>query len=313
MFVKCLNCGLQTLARDFCDHCRHRLPTETRPAPAPLPPDNVEEDIPVVLPVASVSPAAPALAELPAVPSQRVFARRAEAAPPRRAWPWILGAAGGVILFGCLAVGVAEMVARSTGTSLFGNRPAPTAPNVATIKDPEADKLVLKKAKAPPLSPDTIEEMLKLVEAQREDTLFDLGCGNGLLAVQAAEKGLFVFAYDSDPLLVKMARRLLTDRPHINLNTIKIEQKDNVFEADLRRADIIVIAHPERWGGSHEVGKQLKPRLGNLKEGARLISTQPIFSATQRSFKEKFFEPPDDPGRKYQFFVYKAPFLEEGR
>jgi hypothetical protein len=302
MFVKCPNCGLQTVARDICDHCRYRLPTQARSAP---PPPDAYEDIPVVLPATSVSPSLPERAEPAAVPSQRVFARRAEPAPPRRAWPWILGAVGGVILFGCVAVGVAEMVARSSGGSLFGGASPPATASVATRKDAVADDVALEKAKAPPLSPDTIEEMLKLADAKGQETLVDLGCGNGRLAVQAAEKGLFVFAYDNDPALVKMARRLLTERPHLNRSTIQIEQKDNMLQTDLRRADIIIVAHPDRWGGAGAVGKQLRPNF--TKDGARLVSTQPIFASYSPATKTVPFEPKDDPGRKYTLFLYTAP------
>jgi hypothetical protein len=297
MFVKCPNCGLQTYSSEYCDHCRYRLSTDTRPATTAAPPSyDQDEDIPMVHPAAAPSPKP---AEAAAPPSQRVFARRAESAPPRRLWPWVAAAAGGVVLFVGVAVGIAEMVARSSGTSLFGARPTVTSVGPATVRDTEADDAALKKANAPPLSKETIEAMLKLADAKGDETLIDLGCGNGRLAVEAGEKGLKVNAYDSDLALVKMAKRLLVERP--DLTHVKFEQANNVLQVNLKNANIVILAHPKRWGTVHEVGKLLKPRF--TEEGLRLVTTEPIFASWSAPTKTLL----PSGGQSYTLFLYEAP------
>jgi SAM-dependent methyltransferase len=274
------------------------------PAAAP-PPDDLNEPIPVVLPAPPVPAQVPRPTQSPTEPTQRIFAKRVEPPRPKPKWPWTAGAAGGVVLFGCIVVGVAEMAARRSGGSLFGNKPTTPTPAAAS-KGANADQLALDKAKAPPLSPGTVEKMLELAKPQREETLFDLGCGNGQVAAQAAEKyGLYVKAYDSEPALVNMARRLFEEK-NLNQHAAGVELTSKVLGVDLSHADIIVIVHPNRWGTLRDVGEQLEPRLIKLKPGVRIISTQPILEG-YRPWETKTIEPPDEPGRKYTFFIYKTP------
>jgi hypothetical protein len=317
MVVTCPTCGLQTQAQDICEHCNHRLRPEANvtsqgiaqrrtPAPAPpWPPDDREEAIPVVLPASPVPPHPARPPASPTEPAQRIFAKRVEPPRPTRKWLWIAGAAGGVALVGCLMIGVAEMAARRSGSSLFGGKQATPTP-ASTSKGTNTDQLALEKAKAPPLSPGAAEKMLELAKPKRAETVIDMGCGNGQIAVQAAEKfGLYVIAYDNDPALVNMTLRLLEDR-NINPRAAGAKLTDKVLSVDLSEADIIVIAHPTRWGTLRDVGEQLEPRLIKLKPGVRIISTQPILEG-HRPSETKTIEPSDEPGRKYTIFIYKTP------
>ena len=237
--------------------------------------------------------------------TQRVFARRSEPAPRRR-WPWIVGAGVGAVLVLGVVIAVVQVVVSSGGGSLFGGRPIATSTPGVPDKHSAAERLALQKA--PPLSHDAIAKMLELVKPEREDRLIDLGCGNGALAVQAAaDHGLTVIAYDNDPTLVKLAKQRVDDLTvPINPERLGIKQTDKVLDVDLKFADIIVIAHPERWGTLQEVSQHLEPRLLKLKAGVRIVSTQPILRP-HRHWKSEPFGPPDDPGRQYTLFVYKTP------
>jgi hypothetical protein len=318
MFVTCSNCGLEARGRDFCEHCNHPLRREAniaapevaqRLAPPPRPPgpeDDPDEPIPVVLPAPRIPPRPPQSIDISADSTQRVFARRAEASAPRCRWLWIAGAGVGAVLVLGVVIAVVQVVVSSAGGSLFGGRPIATSTPGAPDKHSAAERLALQKA--PPLSHDTIAKMLALAEPKRQEGLVDLGCGNGALAVQAAaDYGLTVVAYDNDPTLVKMAKQRVDDQAiPINPEFLGIKLKDKVLDADLKFADIIVIAHPERWGTLQEVSQQVEPRLLKLKAGVRIVSTQPILRGHPH-WKSEAYAPPDDPGRQYTLFVYKTP------
>jgi hypothetical protein len=316
MFVTCLNCGLQTRGRDICEHCNHSLRREANIAPPevaqrlapaqqpPGPPDDPDGPIPVALPAPRMAPRPQEPIDTSGDSSQRVFARRAAPAAPQRRWLWIAGAGVGAVLV--LGVVIVVVVVSSGGGSLFGGRPIVTSTRGGADQHAAAERLALQKA--PPLSHDAIAKMLALAEPNRQEVLVDLGCGNGALAVQAAaEHGLTVVAYDNDPILVKMAKQRVDDQETpINPAFLGIKLEGKVLTVDLKIADIIVIAHPERWGTLQELSQHLEPRLLQLKAGVRIVSTQPILR-DHRPWKSEPFGPPDEPGRQYTFFVYKTP------
>jgi hypothetical protein len=311
MLVTCPVCGLQTHAGDCCEHCNHRLRCTTNvassdvaqrlssAAPAQRPKEDADEDIPVVLPAPRTTQPADVISEA----APRVFARRVEPPVPTRRWPLLVGVSTGVAL-GLVVLGVATALL----FNYIGGRPATTsAPAGIVDKRPNAqEQLALSKAR--PLSHDTIKKILDLAKPKRQDRLIDLGCGNGALAAQAFEDyGLTVVAYDSDPTLVSMAKRLLEDRPFpINPQVCGVYWKANVLDVDLKQAEIIVMAHPQRWGTLAEVSQHLEPRMPRLMAGVRIVSTQPILQP-HPPLKSELFDPPDDPGRKYTLFLYETP------
>jgi precorrin-6B methylase 2 len=256
----------------------------------------------VVLPVARPARPAPTPTQPPS--GERVFAKRVAPPSSRRTWPLVVGSAAGVLVLGGLVTVVVVVTAKSAGKS---NQPpaSSTADNRAN-----AERQALEKAKAPPLSPSTIDRMLKLAKPEKQERLVDLGCGNGQLAVRAAQQGLIVNAFDTDPALVKMTKRLIEDN-FLNSEVIGADQVKDVLEVDLSHADIIVIAHPERWGQGAVVGGKLTQRLEKLKDGVRLVTTQPILHPVQSSGGEANFTPPDDPGKRYTIYVYKTPLGSE--
>ena len=64
-----------------------------------------------------------------------------------------------------------------------------------------------------PLSPETLDRTLALADSQPGDAAVDLGCGNGMVALQLAERrGLPVEAVDISPDMLALARARIGDR-----------------------------------------------------------------------------------------------------
>jgi SAM-dependent methyltransferase len=312
MSVTCPSCGQRTKSRDFCEFCNmplglqgHIAAPEVLPrlqVPKPATPPEDLADIPVAL------PAPPRTA--PPQPLRLVGQE-----PPRRVEPlksagngarWLV-AIGGVIVLLLAAVALAEVVARVRGGSLVSAWGP--AEGVKTIgpneRQPSADQLAREKGRAAGVSDATLAKMLELAKPKNNEVVIDLGCADGRLALQVAEKyGLGVFAWDNDPALVKLARRLAAENFRDKL--IDIQHTDDVLGVDLGKGDIIFLVKPERFGSVQEVSQRMEKKWFDLKDGVRIVSTQPVASP-HRPLVVLPFHPPEDPGRPVTIYLYETP------
>lgn len=110
-----------------------------------------------------------------------------------------------------------------------------------------------------------VEGMLKLANVQKDDVVYDLGCGDGRIVVTAAEKfGARGVGIDIDPERIKEAwenarKAGVTERVKF------LEQ--NLFEADLSEATVVTLYL------LRGVNLKLRPKLlAELKPGTRVVS-----------------------------------------
>ena len=144
---------------------------------------------------------------------------------------------------------------------------------------------------------DVVERMLVVARPTRKDLVYDLGCGDGRIAVTAARQyGCRAVGYDVDPRRIResvenVARHSLADR-------VAIEQRD-IFTVDLAPADIVAFyLNPV-------VNRRLIPQLQDLKPGARIVS---------HSFAVGDFVPDEvvtltsrEDGKEHRIYVYTTP------
>jgi uncharacterized protein (TIGR03000 family) len=115
-----------------------------------------------------------------------------------------------------------------------------------------------------PTPQDVVDKMLELAEVKKDDVVYDLGCGNGIIVVTAAKKyGCKAFGFDIDPVRVKESRANVKKNEVEKLVTI--EEKD-IFELDLRPASVVTLYLLP------ELNVKLIPQLNKLKPGTRIVS-----------------------------------------
>jgi tRNA G37 N-methylase Trm5 len=115
-----------------------------------------------------------------------------------------------------------------------------------------------------PTPHDIVEKMLEMAKVKKEDVVYDLGCGDGRIVVQAAKKrGCRGVGYEIVPELAKQARDNAKQNGVEKLVTIK---EEDLFEADLSEATVLpMYLLPSML-------TKLKPKLAKLKPGTRIIS-----------------------------------------
>ena len=156
---------------------------------------------------------------------------------------------------------------------------AELAPTTAKADDkakggdkPKADDKAKGEEKKPKRPPDVIfvgtpvevvEEMLKVANVKKEDLLYDLGCGEGIIVITASKKvGCKTVGYEIDSDLVKVAKEKVKEAKVEDLCTI--EEKD-IFTLDLTKATVIATYLLDDLNG------RLVPQLKKMKEGTRIV------------------------------------------
>ena len=109
-----------------------------------------------------------------------------------------------------------------------------------------------------------VEAMLKMADVQQDDLLYDLGCGDGRIAVAAAmERGATAVGIDMDPRRIAEAKQLA--------ETVGVEHRatfiqDDLLTADFSDASVVTLYLLPT------INLQLRERiLTELKPGTRVI------------------------------------------
>jgi len=132
------------------------------------------------------------------------------------------------------------------GCALFLVQPQRLAPYVSTPED-------------------VVERMLALAQVTREDTVMDLGCGDGRIPIRAAQKyGARGIGVDIDPRRIDEARR--------NARTAGVEHMvdfrlEDAMTTDVSKATVVTLyLHTS-------ANRKLRPILAKqLHPGARIVS-----------------------------------------
>jgi len=116
-----------------------------------------------------------------------------------------------------------------------------------------------------PSPEDVVDRMLALANVQKEDTVLDLGCGDGRIPIRAAEKfGARGVGVDIDPKLLEEARANAKKAGVENLVEFRLE---DAMTTDLSKASVVTLYLLSSSNA------KLRPRLQTqLKPGSRVVS-----------------------------------------
>jgi trans-aconitate methyltransferase len=116
-----------------------------------------------------------------------------------------------------------------------------------------------------PTPPEVVDAMLKLADVSGSDVVYDLGCGNGIIVVTAAQKfGATAVGIDIDPQRVAEAKERVQQAGVGDKVTIL---NDDLFTTDISKATVVTLYLLP------SLNKKLIPKLNaELKPGTRIVS-----------------------------------------
>lgn len=144
---------------------------------------------------------------------------------------------------------------------------------------------------------DVVDKMLSMADVREKDLLYDLGCGDGRIAITATKTyGCRSVGYDIDPRRVQESRRNVESARLEQL--VRIEEKD-IFTVDLRPADVVAFyLNPV-------VNRRLIPQLRTLKPGARIVSHS--FPIGDLEPDEVVTMTSEEDGKEHRIYRWTAP------
>ena len=160
---------------------------------------------------------------------------------------------------------VAPAAAPASTAASAAVAPPPAPPAVADAAAPVVDlDNQVPDIEYVPTPQNVVDKLLDVAKIQKDDVLYDLGCGDGRIVINAAKRfGIKAVGYDIDP------KRIAESKENVKRSKVEhlvtIEQKD-IFTVDLSKASVITLYLLP------ELNVRLIPQLEKLKPGSRVVS-----------------------------------------
>jgi len=118
-----------------------------------------------------------------------------------------------------------------------------------------------------PTPHEVVEDMLRLANVGKGDVLYDLGSGDGRIAIAAAKKyGIRAVGIDIDPERIKEAT---ANAKKAGVEKLVTFRQEDLFKADFREATVITLYLLP------DLNVKLRPKLwAEMKPGTRIVSHQ---------------------------------------
>ena len=151
-----------------------------------------------------------------------------------------------------------------------------------------------------PTTEEAVKAMLKLAGVKKTDIVYDLGCGDGRIVIEAAKTyGARGVGIDIDPQRIKEARENAKKADVENL--VRFEEND-LFKADIHEATVVTLFLLTN------INLKLRPKLlQDLKPGTRVVSNTFDMGDWKPDKEENLDSAGDEAYLSRKFYLWTVP------
>jgi hypothetical protein len=143
---------------------------------------------------------------------------------------------------------------------------------------------------------DVVAAMLDLAEVSAEDTVYDLGSGDGRIVIAACDRGARAVGFEIDPELVDQSSAAIRAAGYADRATIR---RGDLFKQDLSGATVITLYLKPY------LNAQLRPQLEKVHPGTRIVSH--MFSMPGAKPARKLTVKSNETGMEHVVYLWVTP------
>jgi len=148
---------------------------------------------------------------------------------------------------------------------------------------------------------DVVDKMLAMAQVTKSDLLINPGCGDGRIAIGAAQRyGCRAIGYEIDPPLAAAARRIAQKRKVADRVSIK---EQDIFTVDYRKATVIAMYLLP------DMIMRLIPEFDKLQPGSRIVAHDYGIDGVTPDREEEVFSNEDN--SKHTVYLYTVPLKKQ--
>ena len=151
-----------------------------------------------------------------------------------------------------------------------------------------------------PTTEEAVKAMLKLAGVKKTDIVYDLGCGDGRIVIEAAKiYGARGVGIDIDPQRIKEARE---NAKKADVESLVRFEENDLFKADIHEATVVTLFLLTN------INLKLRPKLlQDLKPGTRVVSNTFDMGDWKPDKEENLDSAGDEAYLSRKFFLWTVP------
>ena len=150
------------------------------------------------------------------------------------------------------------LVSAAVATTAFGQTQTQTKPFEPQVGQPGKDVVWV------PTSQALVDKMLDLAKVTAQDTVYDLGSGDGRTVITAAKRGARAFGIEYNPDMVELSKKNASEAG-VSEDRATFMKAD-LFETDFSKATVITMFLLP------DINLRLRPKILDMRPGTRIVS-----------------------------------------
>ncbi len=148
------------------------------------------------------------------------------------------------------------------------------------------------------------DKLLNRIELDSNDSVLDIGCGNGVITIPLAQKAIKVTAMDISSKMLEILKKNAKNSDLNNINTCNRRIED-VTEEDVGKHDVVVASRS--LNGVSDIGKELE-KINNIAKKSVYLT---LWGADNRRFEREMAQLLGRESHRHPDYIYVYNILHD--